>query len=84
MTDNADRTKMFPMQNGPPIPWELAEHIYEKGYKVLYGSSGNSFEHIAFYRGFTWEEVSFITDQLRKRDPDAYQAFVTFPPEEVK
>lgn len=49
------------MQDGPWIPWALAERIYEL-YALLYPGSANdqSLERLAQRGGFGWREVAFL------------------------
>lgn len=50
--------RQFPMLDGPPIPWSLAEVIYA-GYAVAHGRE-QSLERIADRRGFGWAEVAIL------------------------
>jgi len=50
--------KEFPMQNGPPIPWSLAEKIYEK-YTDRYGFD-QTLEELGARGGFGWAEVKHL------------------------
>ncbi len=54
--------KRFPMQNGPSIPWPLAEVIYA-GYAAMY--TGQSLERIAERHGFGWAEVEVFWNDRR-------------------
>ena len=57
--------KIFPMLDGPDIPWSLAEEIYEK-YHVLYHEQ--TLERLAERGGFGWEEVKHLWKEcLRKK-----------------
>jgi len=57
--------KEFNMQDGPNIPWYVAEQIYEM-YSELYGSS-QSLERLNERGGFTWDEVSHFTKALKRK-----------------
>lgn len=59
--------RMFPMQEGPAIPWKLAEQIYA-GYVALNGSGSQTLERIAERGGFGWGEVAFMWGKNRSRD----------------
>lgn len=61
----ADSEREFPMQDGPPIPWSLAEEIYEV-YSDLYGSS-QSLERLAERGGFGWSEISYMTKVYKRK-----------------
>ncbi len=50
-----DKTKRFPMLDGPDIDWETAEKIYDL-YSYKYGV-GQTLERIAERGGFGWYEV---------------------------
>jgi hypothetical protein len=63
--------RLFPMQHGPAIPWELAETIY-KGYAKLHGTQ-QSLERMAERGGFGWGEVQVIFAELKKRYPDTWR-----------
>lgn len=66
-TGPKDGTRMFPMQKGPPIPWETAEVIYAM-YSARYGTS-QSLERLAERSGFGWAEVELLfTDEIAKRN----------------
>jgi hypothetical protein len=60
--DDADELhlhpELFPMQNGPGIPWSTAEAIY-KAYREVFGTS-QTLEGIAGRGGFGWSEVEAI------------------------
>ena len=49
----------FPMQDGPPIPWFLAEVIY----RHLYGTGGQTLERLGERGGFGWAEVEYMWKQ---------------------
>ena len=61
--------RLFPMQNGPSIPWWLAEVIYA-GYSAWYGTN-QSLERMAERHGFGWAEVEILWD--KRRGPDRYR-----------
>jgi hypothetical protein len=64
----------FPMLDGPPIPWQLAEIIYT-AYRDLFGSS-QTLERLAERGGFGWAEVAKIGEMLKeKRGYGAYNAW---------
>lgn len=48
--------RAFPMQDGPPIPWYVAEAIY----RHLYRLRGQSLDRMAQRGGFTWREVAYM------------------------
>lgn len=74
--------RLFPMLDGPAIPWWLAEIVYE-GYVALYGDS-QSLERLAERGGFGWGEVAMIGDELkRKRGYDVFNAWKRRVPEGV-
>lgn len=56
--------RMFPMQNGPAIPWSVAEKIY-KLYNAMH--SGQSLERLAERGGFGWAEVEIIGERFKKQ-----------------
>lgn len=62
----------FPMQDGPPIPWFLAEAIYEHVYRF----GGQTLERLAERGGFGWGEVKDLwVDRNRQwRTTDAHRA----------
>lgn len=64
--------RRFPMQNGPSIPWSLAEVIYA-GYSALFGSS-QSLERLAERGGFGWREVEAIYNDRDKAGRVAMEA----------
>ena len=55
----------FPMQDGPDIPWSLAEKIY-KMYSDLFGGE-QSLERLAERGGFGWAEVKAIQEKWDER-----------------
>lgn len=61
--------RVFPMLNGPPIPWSLARVIYA-GYSHLYGNQ-QTLERIAERGGFGWNEVAMMWNDHRKPDARA-------------
>lgn len=44
------------MQNGPPIPWFVAEAIYH----TVYGHTGQTLDRLAERGGFGWSEVQYL------------------------
>lgn len=63
--------KPFPMQDGPAIPWSLAERIYEV-YTDVCGQD-QTLERLAERGGFGWAEIPILRrDYFRKhsRFPD--------------
>jgi len=72
MTDQPEDRKQqlsnlrpFPMQDGPPIPWFIAEAIYTH----LYRSTGQTLERLAQRGGFGWAEVAYMwTGRVRSED----------------
>jgi hypothetical protein len=67
-----ERERQFPMQDGPSIPWSLAERIYFV-YTVLYGE-GQGMETLAKRRGFSWAEIPAFREAYRRRT-GAYPAW---------
>ena len=57
--------KMFPMQGGPPIPWENAEAVYAD-YSYLYGTD-QSLERLAERGGFYYGELPVIAQRAEER-----------------
>jgi len=55
MDEPTTTPELFPMQNGPAIPWDIAEVIYKK-YVAKYGNV-QTLERIAQRGGFGWAEV---------------------------
>lgn len=65
------RERQFPMQDGPAIPWSMAERIYFV-YADLFGTD-QSLERLAERGGFFWGEIPILRrDYQRKhgRFPD--------------
>lgn len=62
-----ERPRMFPMQWGPKLTWNQAEHWYE-AYSALYGTN-QSIERMAQRGGFSWQELGVIERELQKRRP---------------
>lgn len=58
--------KGFPMQDGSPIPWMLAEKIYA-GYVAVFGGD-QSLQRIADRGGFGWGEVADMWRNPSTRD----------------
>ncbi len=61
----SENEREFPMQDGPPIPWGLAEEIYEV-YSDLFGSS-QSLERLAERGGLGWSEIPFMIKPYRRK-----------------
>lgn len=59
------RERPFPMQDGPPIPWSLAERIYFV-YADLFGTS-QSLERLAERGGFGWSEIPHLRTDYRSK-----------------
>ena len=57
--------RLFPMQDGPRIPWWLAEHIYEV-YSNLNGTD-QSLEKLAKRGGFGWAEVEHLWNEHKRK-----------------
>ena len=55
----------FPMQDGPPINWDIALVIY-RAYAAVFGNS-QSLERLAERGGFGWAEVEVIGKEYYKR-----------------
>ena len=71
-------TRRFPMQNGPSIPWSLAELLYV-GYSAQYGTD-QSLERLAQRGGFGWAEIQlWWTDRNVRRFRSAIEAALTQP-----
>lgn len=62
--------RVMPMQDGPPLPWELAEVVYQ-AYSHQFGNS-QSIDRIAERGGFGWAEVAEIFNRLRREDRATY------------
>lgn len=69
--------RMFPMQDGPPIPWETATVVY-RAYAALYGTS-QTLERLADRGGFGWAEVAAIFKEVGFRHPALHQRLVDLP-----
>lgn len=65
--------KTFPMQNGPPIPYALAELILEAHVRCGHGMTENTLAAISDRGGFGWQEVPLIFGNLRKKDKILYE-----------
>lgn len=63
MNDN----EMFPMHDGPWLPWRQAEQIY-KAFERLYSYDGISMRRVAQQGGFSYKEVPRLFSELHKRD----------------
>lgn len=57
--------KLFPMLDGPSIPWENAENIYFV-YCELFGNA-QTLERLAERGGFAYAELPLFVDELEKR-----------------
>jgi len=57
--------KQFPMQDGPSIPWSLAERIYFV-YADLFGQQ-QSLERLAKRGGFGWGEIPVFRKEYRQK-----------------
>jgi hypothetical protein len=68
---NADR--LFPMGDGPPLPWPVAEAIYGHTYYVLFG--GQTLERLAERGGGGYGEIAYcwkrLTAEQKARARDA-------------
>lgn len=62
--------RLFPMQGQPncPIPWAVAEAIYETMYAPLYGR-GQSLQRIAERGGFAYGEIKIMAAFLNSKRP---------------
>lgn len=60
---------LFPMQDGPDIPWWMGEMIYDELYaKTSPGSAAHqNLAKIAERGGFGWDEVHYMWRDLKKR-----------------
>ena len=70
--ENKALHKMFPMQDGPPVTWVIAEMIYEL-YSAIYPPPNQSLERLGERGGFGWAEVKLLRDKYRKEF--GYHAF---------
>lgn len=66
LADTLKGERWFPMQNGPAIPWKLAELLYA-GYSALYGTE-QSLERLAERHGFGWSEIEHFWQRPRFRE----------------
>lgn len=57
--------RMFQMQDGPVIPWSVAEKIYVL-YSGVYGTH-QSLERLAERGGFGWSEIPLFGNDFKKR-----------------
>lgn len=57
--------RTFPMQDGPPIPWALAEAVYGVLYVPQYGQS---LERLAERGGGGWDEVGVLWKRASAED----------------
>lgn len=55
--------RLFPMLDGPPIPWKLARAIHAHLYR-----HDQSLERMAERGGFGWREVAFMWGISRDHD----------------
>lgn len=62
---SAKAERMFPMQDGPAIPWALAEIIW-KGYAEC-GGYDQPLERVGERGGFGWAEVAHFWSKPRAR-----------------
>jgi len=61
---STEEGKVFPMLDGPPIPWSLAEQIYERLYTRL--GHRQPLKTIARRGGFGWSEVALMHNKALK------------------
>ena len=64
--------RFCPMLNGAPLPWAVAEAIWEHLYNVLYPNY-QSLERIAQRGGFGYDEIEYMAQQVRDRQSAAAQ-----------
>lgn len=64
--ENKEARKMFPMQDGPPVTWIIAEMIYEL-YSAIYPPPNQSLERLGERGGFGWAEVKLLRDKYRRQ-----------------
>jgi hypothetical protein len=57
--------RLFNMQHGPPIPWYLAEALYEI-YSDLYGTS-QTLQRLHERQGFGWQEIEVICKEYNRK-----------------
>ena len=62
----SERRPNFPMMDGPPIPMELAEAIWQ-GYAALFGK-GQKLERVGERGGFGWGEVAAFWSKPKARE----------------
>lgn len=62
----SERRPNFPMMDGPPIPLELAEAIWQ-GYAALFGK-GQKLERVGERGGFGWGEVAAFWSKPKARE----------------
>jgi len=63
--------RVFPMQDGPPIPYQLAEIIHA-AYVRLHGQDA-TIAKVSERGGFGWNEVPLIFSQVRKKDREFHK-----------
>ena len=61
-----DDTQHKDSYHAPPLPWPVAEAIWEHLYAAL-GHGDQSLERIAERGGFSYREIEVMADLLRKR-----------------
>lgn len=66
--------RVFPMLDGPPIPYELAEVII-RAYQALHGEK-RTLASVSERGGFSWSEVPLAFTQLKRRDRQAHDALM--------
>jgi len=65
-SSRSERRPNFPMMDGPPIPLELAEAIWQ-GYAALFGK-GQKLERVGERGGFGWGEVAAFWSKPKARE----------------
>lgn len=66
------REKMFPMLDGPKIPWTTAETIY-RAYSCIEGPSCQTLERLAERGGFGWGEVGIYMKKVQHKQPKLHR-----------
>lgn len=60
--------KWFPMQDGPPLPWEVGVAIYRGLYEKLW--SGQSAETVASRGGGYYDEIRYMAQKYYERNKE--------------
>lgn len=73
---------LFPMLDGPAIPWPLAEKLYDL-YSQAYGHD-QSLERIAERGGFGWSEVPQFQEVINRRSQRSRSVWQTTRDDDLK